>query len=43
MSYALIFLTGLYGLDIMANIDINPTSMRPTFGVCKGPTLGVPK
>ena len=43
MSYALIFLTGHYGLDIMANININPTSMGQIFGVWIGSTLGVPK
>ena len=43
MSYALIFLTGLYGLDFMADIYINPSSMGSIFGVWIGPTLGVPK
>ena len=43
MSCALILLTGLYGWDSKADIDINPSSMGPIFGVWKGPTLGVPK
>ena len=43
MSGALILLTGLYGWDSMAGIDINPSSMGPIFGVWIGPTLGVPK
>ena len=43
MSCALIFLTGLYGWDSMVDIDINPSSMGPIFGVWIGPTLGVPK
>ena len=47
MSYdrsgALILLTGLYGWDSMAGIDINPPSMGPIFGVWIGPTLGIPK
>ena len=43
MSCALILLTGLYGWDYMADIDINPSSMGPIFGVWIGPTLGVPK
>ena len=43
MSCALILLTGLYGWDCMAYIDINPSSMGPIFGVWIGPTLGVPK
>ena len=43
MSGALIFLTGLYGWDSMAGIDINPSSMCPIFGVWIGLTLGVPK
>ena len=43
MSCALIFLAGFYGLDSMAVIDINPSSMGPIFGVWVGPTLGVPK
>ena len=34
VSYALILLTELYGLDSMADIDINPSSMGPIFGVC---------
>ena len=40
ISCALISLTGLYGWDFMADIDINPSSMGPIFGVCKGPILG---
>ena len=32
MSCTLIFLTELYRLDIMADIDINPPSMGPIFG-----------
>ena len=43
MSCALIILTGLYGWDSMVDIDINPSSMGPIFGVWIGPTLGVPK
>ena len=43
VSCALILLTGIYGLDFMAGIDINPSSMGPIFGVWIGPTLGVPK
>ena len=33
--------TGIYWWDSMADIDINPSSMGPMFGVCIGPTLGV--
>ena len=43
MSYALIFLTELYGLYFMADIDVNPSSMGPIFGVLIRPNLGVPK
>ena len=43
MSCTLIVLTGLYALDSIADIDINPSSMGPIFGVCIGPTIGVPK
>ena len=43
MSYALIFLRGFYGIDCKADIDINPSSMGPIFGVWIGPNLGVPK
>ena len=43
MSCALILLSGLNGLNFMADIDINPSSMGPIFGVSIGPTLGVPK
>ena len=43
MSGALILLTGLYGWDSMAGIDINPSSMGPIYGVWIGPTLGVRK
>ena len=43
LSCALIFLTGLYGWDSMVDIEINPSSMGPIFGVWIGPTLGVPK
>ena len=43
MPCALILLTGLYGWDSMVDIDINPSSMGPIFGVLIGPTLGVPK
>ena len=43
MSCALIILTELYGWDSMADIDINPPSMDPIFGVWIGSTLGVPK
>ena len=42
MSCALILLTGLYGWDSMVDIDINPSSMCPIFGVCIAPTLEVP-
>ena len=40
VSCALIILTGLYGLDFMADIDNSPSSMGPIFGVWIGPTLG---
>ena len=43
MSGAFFLLTGLYGWDSMAGIDINPSSMGPIFGVWIGPTLGIPK
>ena len=43
VSFALILLTELYGLYFMADIDINPSSMGPIFGVWIRPTLGVPK
>ena len=43
MSGALIILTGPYGWDSMAGIDINPSSMGPIFEVWIGPTLGIPK
>ena len=43
MSCVLILLTGLYGWDSMVDIDINPSSLGPIFGVWIGPTLGVPK
>ena len=46
MSCALILLTGHYGhygLDFMADIDINPSSMGPIIGVWIGPTIGVLK
>ena len=43
MSRTLILLTGLYGCDSMTDIDINPSSMGPMFGMWIGPTLGVPK
>ena len=43
MSASLILLTGHYGCDSMANIDIKPSWMSPIFGVRIGPTLGVPK
>ena len=36
-------LTGLYGLDSMVDIDINPSSMGRIFEVWIGPTLGVSK
>ena len=42
MSCAFILLTGLYGWYSTADIDINPSSMGPIFGVWIGPTLGVP-
>ena len=43
MSCALILLTVLYEWDSMVDIDINPSSMGPIFGVWIGRTLGVPK
>ena len=43
MSCALILLTGLYGWYSIVDIDINPSSMGPIFGVWIGQTLGVPK
>ena len=43
MSGALILLTGLYGWDYMAGIDINPSSMGPIFMVWIVPTFEVPK
>ena len=43
MSCVLILLTGLYGWDSTADIDINPSWMGPIFGVWIGPTLGVLK
>ena len=43
MSCALILLTGLYGWDSMADIDINPSSMGPMFDVWLGLTIGVLK
>ena len=43
MSRVLILLTGLYGWDSTADIDINPSSMGPIFGVWIGLTPGVPK
>ena len=43
MSCALIFLMGFYGLDFIADIDINSSSMGPILVVWIGPTLGVPK
>ena len=43
MSCALILLTGLYGWDSLVDIDTNPSSMGPIFGVLIGPTFGVPK
>ena len=43
MSCTLILLSGLYGLDFIADIDINPSSMGPIFEVLIGPTLGVPQ
>ena len=39
MSCALILLTGLYGWDSMVDIDINPSSMGPIFGVWIGPRV----
>ena len=36
-------ISGLYGWDFVADIDINPSSMDPIFGVWIGPTVGVPK
>ena len=43
MWCALSFLTGFYGLDFMADIDINPSLMGPIFGMWTGSTLGFPK
>ena len=43
MSCALILLTELYGLDFMADIDINLSLMGPIFGVWIGLLLGAPK
>ena len=43
MSCALILLTRLYGWDSMVDININPSSMGPIFGVWIGPILGVLK
>ena len=43
VSCALIPLTGAFGLDFMADIDINPSSLGPIFGLWIGPTFGVPK
>ena len=43
ISCDLTLLIGLYWWDIMADIDINPSSMGPVYGVWIGPTLGVPK
>ena len=40
MSGALFLLTGHYGWDFMAGIDINPSSMGPIFGVWEDPPLG---
>ena len=35
MPCALMFLTGYYGLDFIADIDINPSSMGPIFGTIR--------
>ena len=43
VSCALILLTEVYGLDFMADIDINPSLMGPIFGVWIGPSFGMPK
>ena len=43
MTFALMFLMGFYGLYFMADIDINPTSICPIFGVWIGLALGVSK
>ena len=43
VSCAFILLTRLYGLNFVADIDINPSSMGPMFEVWIGPSLGVPK
>ena len=43
MSCILFLLTGLNRCDFVADIDINPSSMGPIFGVWIAPTLGVPK
>ena len=43
VSCACVLLTGLYGLDFVFGIDINPSSMGPIFGVLIGSNLGFPK
>ena len=43
MSGSLILLTGHFGSDSMANIDINTSWMSPIFWVWIGSTLGVTK
>ena len=40
MSRVLILLNGLFGWYSMVDIDINPSSMGPIFGVWIGPPLG---
>ena len=43
MSCVLNFETGPYWLHVMADIDINPSSMGPIFRAWIGPTMRVPK
>ena len=43
MSCVLILLTGLFGWDCTADININPSSMGPIFWVWIGLTPGIPK
>ena len=41
MSCIFPFETGLYRLDIMADLDINPLSMGPIFRAWIGPTIRI--
>ena len=43
MADVLILLTGHYGWDSTADIDINPSLMGPIFGVWIGPIIEVLK